>query len=161
MEATVRVVIAVLAGLTVISSALAAGAQTEQPGRYTLSPADGGGVVRLDTQSGAMTLCRPERNEWTCKPMQGDDSRERQELDRLRAENQALKAEVRRLEDLVLPPERGTDNKPPVESSRPPMGFPLPTEEDVDRAFSTLERMWKRFQERMKDLEPKDKGTPL
>lgn len=135
-------------------------AQGEPPARYTMSPAEGGGVVRLDTHTGAMTLCRPEAGQWSCNAIAGDNIAERQELDRLRAENQSLKAEVRRLEDLVLPPERDGASKPPGDTTKPP-GFKLPTEEDVDQALSYLERMWRRFQERMKDFEPKEKGTPL
>lgn len=150
----------VVAGIAIAACGAIAWAQTEKSGRYTMSPAEGGGVVRLDTETGAMSLCRPERNDWSCKPMAGDNLAERQELDRLRAENQALKAEIRRLEDLVLPPERGRQARPPVEGAKPPV-IPLPSEEDVDRAFNTLERMWKRFQERMKEFEPKEKGTPL
>lgn len=141
----------------------------DQPGRYSMSPAEGGGFVRLDTQTGAMTLCRSERNELTCKPASGDDIAQRQELDRLRGENKALAAEVRRLEELLLPPvgaggtgaNKGGDGKPPATEGNKPPGFSIPTEQDIDRAMDVLSRMWKRFQERMKEFEPKHQGTPL
>lgn len=163
MEATVPNVLKLAIGAFVAASVCAvaglAYAQGEPPARYTMSPAEGGGVVRLDTRTGAMTLCRPAASEWNCRAISGDNLAERQELDRLRAENQALQAEVRRLEELVLPPERNGTAKPPGDTSKP--GLKLPTEEDVDQALSYLERMWRRFQERMKDFEPKEKGTPL
>lgn len=157
---TLRSTFMALAALGI--GALGAHAAGEQPGRFTLSPADGGAFIRLDTQTGAMALCRQERSEWSCKPMSGDDTAQRQEMDRLRTENQSLKAEIRRLEELVLPPERGAGTRPPAsEGGKPPGGLQLPTEEEFDRALSYLDRMWKRFQERMRELEPKDKGTPL
>lgn len=156
--------------LTTACAAAPRAAGADQPGRYAMSPAEGGGFVRLDTQTGAMTLCRPERSELTCKPVSGDDTAQRQELDRLRSENKALTAEIRRLEELLLPPERGggsgnsnrgSESRPPASEGTKPPGFPIPTEQDIDRAMDVLSRMWKRFQERMKEFEPKDQGTPL
>lgn len=148
-------------GLATAFAATSGFAAGEQQGRYTMSPAEGGGIVRLDTQTGALTLCRPERGELACKPVAGDDTAQRQELERLRTEHQALKAEIRRLEELLLPPERGSESKPPSNEGAKPPGVPLPTEQDIDRAMDYLGRMWKRFQERVKEFEPKDRGTPL
>lgn len=125
----------------------------DAPGRFTMSPAEGGGFVRLDTQTGAMALCKPDRSDWICKPMTGDDSAQRQEIERLTAENSTLKAEVRRLEELLLP----ADGK----GTRPQGGVQLPTEQDVDKAFDYLQGLLKRFQDRMRQFEDKPKGTPL
>lgn len=152
--------ILILGLATVLAPALSFAAG-EQPGRYAMSSVEGGGVIRLDTQTGAMALCRHERGELACKPAATDDTAQRQELERLRAENQALKTEVRRLEELLLPPERGSGGKPPATGDTKPPGMPLPTEQDIDRAVDYLGRMWKRFQERMKEFEPRDKSTPL
>lgn len=149
-----------MAALALVVAAGAADA-ADRPGRFTMSPVDGGAFVRLDTETGAMSICRPERTELICRPAAGDDTANREEFERLRRENLALKAEIRRLEELLLPTERGPDGKPPNPGQARPPVLQLPTEEDVDRAMGYLERLFKRFQERMKDLEPKDKGTPL
>lgn len=149
-----------MTGLALVVTTVAAGA-ADRPGRFTMSPAEGGGFVRLDTETGAMTICRPERAELVCKPAVGNDLAGPDEAERLRKENLALKAEIRRLEELVLPAERGPDSKPANPGEAKPPVFQLPTEQDIDRAMTYLERLLKRFQERMKDLEPKDKGTPL
>jgi hypothetical protein len=160
MERAVREKV-ILAALVGICTAVAAHAAGETAGRFTMSPAEGGGFVRLDTLTGAMALCRPEKGDWSCKPMAGHDVNQRQELDRLTAENQALKAEVRRLEELLLPSDRGAGAKPPSgETEHAPGTLQLPSEQDVDRAFNYLEGILKRFRERMRDFD-KDKGVPL
>ena len=40
----------------------------EPQGRYTMSPVDNG-FVRLDTETGAMSLCGRRDAKWVCEPM--------------------------------------------------------------------------------------------
>ena len=59
----------------------------ERQGRYRMSPADGGGFVRLDTETGAMALCQRRDGDWSCRDMQDETGKVRQENDRLAREN--------------------------------------------------------------------------
>jgi hypothetical protein len=146
--------IVLLAGSLFGSSGFAAG---EKAGRYTMSPADGGGFVRLDTESGAMALCRPKGGDWACTDM-ADGGGAPGEMQRLREENAALKAEVRRLEDIVLPEKKS--GEPPV-AARPGGRIELPSEEDVDKAMTYFGRLIRKFREKLKEFEDDGRGTQL
>ncbi|MFN3745708.1 MAG: hypothetical protein ACK4TL_13475 [Hyphomicrobiaceae bacterium] len=144
---------AILAGLTVIPAA----AQTrEAPGRFTMQPVEGG-FLRLDTQTGAVSLCRPGTgNLVVCQPAQEEQGLA-QEIARLRAENLELKAEVKRLKETAGLTSPDTE-RPGKEK------FQLPSEEDVDSALDYLERMFKKFRDRLRRLDEdggKKPGTPL
>lgn len=134
-----------LAGLGAVSAAA-----QERSGRYTMSPIDGG-FVRLDTETGAMSTCSRRDSKWICEPMGDEGQSLRAELDRLRAEN-------RRLEALAgIPPTPG-------EVDPPGKRLELPSEEDVDKAFDYVERLFRKFRDRIKQFEKEDgngKGTPL
>ena len=41
------------------------------PGRFTMHPADGG-VLRLDTQTGALSMCKQVSGSWTCSILPDD-----------------------------------------------------------------------------------------
>lgn len=140
--------LATLAALSIIP----ASAQTrEAPGRYTMQPVEGG-FLRLDTQTGAVAMCRPGASGVACQPSQ-DDAGLAKEIARLQAENIGLKAEIRRLEEIAGPaavPKK--DEK-----------LQLPTEQEVDQALDYVERMYKKFRDRLQNLDsgaPKP-GTPL
>lgn len=127
--------------------------QPERPARYAMQPVDGGAVLRLDTETGAMALCSRRDNQMTCETVAIADADK--EVDRLTRENRELKADIKRLEDLLA----GSPSTGKRHAERSPK-FELPSEEDVDKALSYLERMFKKFRDRMKDLEG-GRGTPL
>lgn len=151
--------------------AMAATASAEEAvgARFTMTPTQGG-FVRLDTVTGAVSMCTGKEGEWSCKAMPDDQKALQDKIARLEDEVRALKDENRRLEDVLglggdkskgapgsapgLPPP--VDGGPPT----PPAGpkFSLPSEKDVDKAFDYFEGMLKKFQERLKKLEEKDKG---
>ena len=138
-----------LAALSVIP----ASAQTrDAPGRYTMQPVEGG-FLRLDTQTGAVAMCRPgPAGAVNCVPSEREPDIAT-EVQRLRAENTELKARVRQLEQAAAP---GT--VPPHDEK-----LQLPTEQEVDQALDYVERMYKKFRDRLRNLDsgaPKS-GTPL
>lgn len=150
----------------------ARGLAQDAGGRFTMTPTDGG-FVRLDTQSGAMSLCAGKDGEWSCRAMPDDQKALQDRIARLEDENRALKEENRRLEDVLGlnadkpkadggPLDAPKDGGPPVP---PPQKLPLPSEKDVDKAFDYVEGLLKKFRERLKKLEqdekPKDGGVPL
>lgn len=145
--------------------------------RFTMAPVDGG-FVRLDKESGAMSMCTQGDGGWSCTPMD-DDTTVREELETLKKENAELRAEVRRLEDTFVGGGRrpGAEGERLGEQSGPPGGLPpgglpdfkLPSEEDVDQAVDYLESMIRKFRERFEDFgektdpdrpRPRDESTP-
>lgn len=155
---------AAIGGVALIGLALAAGtavAQGERASRYTMSPAEGGGFVRLDSETGQMALCQRRDGEWSCREMAEPGRGLDQEIDRLRKENQRLKAEIRQMEDIMLGDKRADGSKPRGNDGNGGFELKLPSEQDVDQAMSYVQRMLKKFREKLKELETESKGTPL
>ena len=126
------------------------------PGRFTMHPADGG-VLRMDTQSGALSMCKQSSGSWTCTLVPDDRTALSDEISRLKSENSDLKSAVKRLEDLAGVPGISGD------AGKQHSGVQLPTEEDVDKAMSYVERMLKKFKDKLKELENTEgrRGSPL
>lgn len=139
--------------------ATAASAADDKPGRYTMTPS-GDGMVRLDTDTGEVSLCARKDGDWACQPMAENGKALRSENDRLMAENKGLKDEIKRLEETlgIDAPKLGDEGP----SLAPKGKIELPSEEDMDKAFDYFEGMIKKFRDRLKKLEPpKDEGAPL
>ncbi len=158
----------VASAVAIALTVLAAGAVAQEKpvassGRYTMSPMDGG-FVRLDTETGSMSMCRPKGSDWACESMSDSSERLGGRDAKLETENKELRTEIKRLEEMIGLGDKkeGADAK---RAERPGGGLTLPTEEDVDRALSYLERMVKKFQEKIKQFEgghsDRGKGTPL
>ncbi len=147
------------AALTVICFGLASAAAAAETGdgRFTMSPVDDG-FVRLDKQTGAMALCTKKDAGWSCIPMEDDQRDLRDEVDRLKAQNEDLQKEVRRLEDTFVTGKLDDDRPggaPGAGNGGPPGGLPklqLPSEEEVDQAVDYLESMIRKFRERFEDF---------
>lgn len=132
------------------------GPDTEN-GRYTLSQtADG--FIRLDTRSGAVSTCSNKGNGWACYAVPDERKAMDDEIGRLQAENEKLKAQLAAREgtsktDEALP-KSDKQVAPKAESERK-IEIPLPSDADVDRVMSFLERAWRRLVE-MADRVQKD-----
>lgn len=96
-------------------------AQAPPENRFQLERTESG-VVRLDTKTGAMTLCREENGTLTCR-MQPD-------------ERAAYEEELDRLEKRVTSLEERLSQTPPNA---------LPTDEEVDKSLSIMEKFMRRF----------------
>ena len=159
MPTTYRVRLAAPTLLALAMTLPAAAQVRELPGRYTMQPVEGG-FLRLDTQTGAVSMCRPQAGgAVSCQPAKSEESGLLGELARLRAENTGLRAEVKRLEEIA-----GLAGRPsgPKLNSEPPEKLQLPTEQEVDQALDYVERMYKKFRDRLRNLDSGRKpGTPL
>ena len=67
--------------------------------RYIMQPVDGG-ILRLDTETGAMSMCAKRGAAYSCEPVQ-DDRSSQKDLERLTAENRDLRGEIKRMEEIM------------------------------------------------------------
>jgi len=117
-------------------------------GRYRMTPAAGGAFLRLDTQTGAMSVCQRKDGRWACEAVPDERRALETEIDR-------LKSEVRRLEELLALPDPGTPDGKRAQRSGPKLS--LPSEEDIDRAMDYAQRMMRKFKERMREFRDSDR----
>jgi hypothetical protein len=121
----------------------------EEPGRYAMTPA-GDGFLRLDTATGAVSICRQKLDAWTCEGVADDALALKQEVDRLTGENQELKdklakAEAREAQAGPLP-------------ANPSTQFPALT---LDEMTDFINKMIRRLQDLVRDLKQQDDGQAL
>jgi hypothetical protein len=109
-------------------------------GRYSLNKVQGG-FVRLDTQSGQVSLCSQHSVGWACETAPEDRAVFENEIARLRSENAALKKDILS-HGLALPP--GIIPEAPGTGSAEVI-LRLPDNADVDRAMTYVGRIWQRF----------------
>ncbi len=149
----------VIAALVVTAPALApalapAFAEDTTPGngeaRYTFSKvADG--FLRLDTQTGEVSLCSRQTVGWACLAAPEDRAVLENEIARLRSENAALKKDILS-RGLPLPP--GTMPEPLAGGDRDHT-LRLPGNADLDRVMAFVGRIWHRLVEAIANAQNK------
>jgi hypothetical protein len=143
-----------------IDGAAAQSMPDSENGRYALSPiADG--VIRLDTRTGAVSTCNNAGAGWACYSMpderaaldaeigrlQAENERSRAEVETLRADLAARQPEVKGKVDEALPKSDSLKPEPKTAEGERKIEIPLPSERDMDRVMSFLERAWRRLVE--------------
>jgi hypothetical protein len=125
----------------------AASAQTATPdsenGRYSFS-AVADGVLRFDSRTGQVSQCSRSDAGWTCKVVPDERAALETEIVRLQGENATLKKELLA---------RGAP-VPGVPGTKP--GEPelkLPSDAEVDKVISFLEKIWRRLIEMGRDVQ--------
>jgi hypothetical protein len=98
------------------------------------------GFVRLDTQTGAVSLCSQQPVGWACEAAPEDRAVLENEITRLRSENAALKKDILS-RGLPLPP--GAMPEPPAGQND--ITVRLPSDADVDRVVAFADRIWRRL----------------
>jgi hypothetical protein len=140
-----------------LANVAAPSAQTATPdsenGRYSFNPvADG--VLRLDTRTGQVSQCSQSGVGWTCKAVPDERSALETEIARLQGENATLKKELL-ARGLPVP---GVSSPPVAKPAEPELK--LPSDAEVDKVISFLEKAWRRLIEMgrtlQKDLEKKN-----
>ena len=110
-------------------------------GRYTFSPT-ANGMMRLDTKTGTVSNCSSSAAGWACYAVPDERKALDQEIGRLQAENEKLKAQL--ASRAPSAPGKGDDKQ--ADGQRK-IEIPLPSDQDMDRVMSFLQRAWKRLVE--------------
>jgi hypothetical protein len=113
-------------------------------GRYIfnkIAGSQGGGYVRLDTQTGEVAQCSQREVGFACVAAPEDRAVLENEIARLRTENAALKKDLLS-RGLPLPP--GAMPEPSVAQNGEP-SVRLPNDADIDSMMAFVGRVWHRF----------------
>jgi hypothetical protein len=129
-------------------------------GRYALSLTPDG-VLRLDTRTGAISTCSNSGAGWACYAVPDERSALDTEIGRLQADNEKLRKELASREPVVsgkieesMPksdslkksePKNGPKSDPKIAEGERKLEIPLPSDRDMDRMMSFLERAWRRL----------------
>jgi len=144
-----------LAAAVFLIGSMAALAQTRpdtENGRYALSPT-GDGVLRLDTKTGTVSTCTNSGVGWACYAVPDERAAMDTEIGRLQAENEKLKAQLAereatvagKSEDAMPKSDSLRKAEPKVAEGERKIEIPLPSDRDMDRMMSFLERAWRRL----------------
>src|SRR6476646_10613135 len=155
MEAfmTRSVVIIAAAFAAVGGPALAQPAPDTESGRYSFSQVSDG-MLRLDTRSGAVSICAKKDAGWACNSVPDERAALENEIARLQSENGALKKEML-AHGLSLP--GGVASAPAGSQRELNLKVPLPSDAEIDRVMSAFERMWRRLQDMVQKTPGSDK----
>ena len=144
---------AVTAALLAIGGGLVAAqsAPDSENGRYTMTPVPEG-VLRLDTRTGTVSTCTNNGAGWACYAVPDERSALDAEIGRLQAEVEKLKTELAagpsvsgKIEEALPKSDSLKKAEPKVAEENRRIEIPLPSDQDVDRVMSLLERAWRRL----------------
>lgn len=98
MTRTTRLAVIVAAAIACATPAAADifDARADETGRYTMQPVDEG-FLRLDTQTGAVSVCARTNGDWVCRAAADERSALEEENARLRADIAILQEQVEEL----------------------------------------------------------------
>src|SRR6202171_1784621 len=135
-----------------IGAAAAGSMPDTENGRYALAPvADG--VIRLDTRTGAVSTCSNTGTGWACYVVPDERAALDAEIGRLQNDNEKLKVQLAAREPVVTgkieePLPKGDSLKkaePKVNDGERKIEIPLPSDQDMNRVMSFLEKAWRRL----------------
>jgi hypothetical protein len=164
---------ALAVGLAGAGSTLTQAAMPDtENGRYALSPA-ADGVLRLDTRTGAVSTCSNSGAGWACYAVPDERTALDAEIGRLQADNDRLQAESDKLKAQLAerePTVTGKIEEPlpksdSLKKSEPKWAegerkieIPLPSDRDMDRMMTFIERAWRRLIEMANRLQKDASG---
>ncbi len=141
-------VVALACCLGGLDTVLAQSPPGTENGRYALSSIPDG-VIRLDTRTGAVSTCDNSGSGWACYTVPDERAALDAEIGRLQADNDKLRSQLAEREptvtgkvDEALPKSDSLKKPEPGERK---IEIPLPSDRDMDRVMSFLERAWRRL----------------
>jgi hypothetical protein len=139
--------------LTLAPSAQAQTPPDSENGRYTFSQVSDG-MLRLDTRTGAVSLCAKKDAGWACNTVPDERAALENEIARLQRENGALKKDML-ARGLPLP--GGVASAPSAQQRELNLKVPLPSDAEIDRVMSAFEKMWRRIVDMVQKTPGSDK----
>ena len=121
----------------------------EDPGRYTMTTV-GDSVWRLDSATGAMSICGQKLDHWACESVVDDSLALKAEVDRLTSENRELKDKLAKAEE-----KEAEAGPPPANPSTQFPGLAL------DEMTDFVNKMIRRLQDLVHDLKQQEAGQAL
>jgi len=143
----------VLAFLALAPSVQAQTAPDSENGRYTFNQVTDG-MLRLDTRTGAVSLCAKKDAGWACNAVPDERAALESEIARLQRENGALKKDML-ARGLPLP--GGVASAPSAQQRELNLKVPLPSDAEIDRVMSAFEKMWRRIVDMVQKAPGSDK----
>ncbi|MFK4512292.1 hypothetical protein LPJ38_01270 [Bradyrhizobium daqingense] len=144
---------ATFAGVIVLSGGFVAAqsAPDGENGRYSMTPIPEG-VLRLDTRTGTVSTCTRNGAGWACYAVPDERSALDAEIGRLQAEVEKLKGQLAAGPTVSGKVDEPMPKSDPLKKPAPKIAegerrieIPLPSDQDIDRAMSFLERAWRRL----------------
>ena len=133
----------------ILSAAASTAVAAEAPGRYAVTTVEGS-VWRLDSATGAMSVCGRKLDHWACEAVADDALALKVEVDRLKNENRELRDQLAKVEEK----EAGKEPAPLNPSAR----FP---DHALDEMTDFVNAMIRRLQEMVQDLKQNEAGQAL
>jgi hypothetical protein len=163
------VVVGTIAAALGASAAHAQSAPNQPPNsddrRFQFNQIDDG-YLRLDLKTGEVSQCKARAIGWSCLTVADERSAFDSEIARLQGENAALK---KALLDRGLPLPSGVVAEATPPATQPPAAAPpatpppaarndgptlrMPSDADIDRMMTTVEKVWRRLLEMMGNLQ--------
>lgn len=146
----------ILAGLLIAAATLAASAQAQNgtpdtdDGRYSFNRVEDG-FLRLDIRTGQVSLCSRRAVGWACHPIPDERVALESEIARLQADNAALKKDML-ARGLPLPGNMKAEPAAP-NVKIPDVELKLPSNADIDRMMTFVEKMWRRLVQMIENLQ--------
>ena len=143
----------------VVLSALPAAAQNAAPdsegGRYSFNRVEDS-YLRLDQQTGQVSLCNRHSVGWACYPVPDERTALEEEITRLQKDNAALKKEML-ARGIVLPGMKQSQVNPEAKSDP---NLKMPSDAEIDRVMGVMEKMWRRLVEMVQRVQ-KELAPPI
>lgn len=144
---------AAIVAVTTVSGTLVAAqsAPDGDNGRYSMTPIPEG-VLRLDTRTGTVSTCSRNGAGWACYAVPDERSALDAEIGRLQAEVEKLKGQVAagppvsgKIDEALPKSDSLKKGEPKAAEGDRKLEIPLPSDQDLDRAISFLEKAWRRL----------------
>lgn len=148
MKHIVLLTAALCGSLWAVAAAPAQTAPDSENGRFTFHRIDDG-YLRLDARTGQVSVCARKPVGWACHPVPDERQALEAEIARLQTDNGVLKKEML-ARNIPLP---GSIKRAPPVAKLPDVELKLPSDSDMERAFSFLEKTWRRLAEKLSAIQ--------
>jgi hypothetical protein len=141
--------------LTVLAATASQAGDT--PGRYSLTPI-GGSLLRLDSATGAMSVCGSKEGSFVCEAVADDALAMKHEIDRLAEENEAMRLKLLKLEAALNAAKAERERTTPP--AAPGAGIQVP-QLDLNKVAELASRILERFEDMVRSLKQEESAKEL